>query len=113
YLALLVDTQHQALFGRVEIKTNHIGQFLQKFNVPRQLEITGSMGLEVVLLPQTMDGARADVLSPSHRPATPVRRALWLRLQGSLDHSGDFLLVVQWLSTATGLNLPYSLQPLG
>src|SRR5260370_21309532 len=82
YLALLVDAQHEAFFGRVEIKANHIGQFLQKFNVTRQLEITGSMVLKVVLLPQTMDDARADVLSPSHRPTTPVRRALWLGLQG-------------------------------
>src|SRR6266446_4557895 len=112
YLALLIDTQHQAFFRRVEIKAHHIGQFLQKLNVPGQLESTRSMRFEIVLLPQAMNGARADLLSPSHRPATPVGRALWLGLQGSLDHRGDLFRVVQWLSTAAGLNLPYSLQSL-
>src|SRR5437867_1457300 len=71
------------------------------------------MGLEIILLPEAMDGTRADILSPSHRPTTPVRRALWLGLQGGLDQGGDFFLVVQRLSTAAGLNLPYSLQSLG
>src|SRR5574342_144387 len=50
-LALLIDTQHQAFFRRVEIKANHISQLLQKLNVPRQLESTRSMWLEIVLLP--------------------------------------------------------------
>ena len=60
-----------------------------------------------------MDGARAELLSPPHRSTTPMSRTRWLGLQGGFDHGGNFFLVVQWLSAATGLNLPYSLQSLG
>src|SRR6267143_530378 len=112
-LARFIETEHQAFFRRVEIKANHISQFLQKLNVPRQFESARSMWLEIVLPPQAMDGTRANILSPSHRPTTPVCRSLWLGLQGGLDHGGDFFLVVHWLATAAALNLPYALQSLG
>src|SRR5437899_457639 len=70
------------------------------------------MGLEIVFLPEALDRTRADLLHPCHRPATPVRRAFRFTLQGRINNGSYFVVGIQSLSTTSGLNLPYALQPL-
>ena len=41
-LALLIDTEDKALIWRVQVKSNHVGQLFQEFDVPRQLEAARS-----------------------------------------------------------------------
>src|SRR5438552_5621326 len=101
-LALFIDTEDQALVGWVQIKSNHIGQLFQEFDVPRELKAARSMGLDVILLPQAVDGAGADVLGSRHRSATPVSRTFWLGLQGGGHYGRHLLLVVQGLAPPTG-----------
>src|SRR5258706_2662046 len=50
-LALLINTEDQALCWRIEVKANHVRQFLQELDIPRKLEASGLMGLEIVVLP--------------------------------------------------------------
>src|SRR4030043_1660064 len=50
-LTFLVDAEHQCLLRRIEIEPHHVGQFLQKFGIPRQLERPYSMRLKTMTLP--------------------------------------------------------------
>ena len=70
------------------------------------------MGLNVILLPQAVDRARADVLGSRHCSTTPVSRTFWLGLQRGGHYGGHLFLIVQGLATATGLNLPDAVQSL-
>ena len=106
HLALLIPAKNQALFWRIKVKAHHVGQLLQKFDIARELECTRSMRLEIVLLPQTAEGARTDLLNSRHRPATPVRRTFGLGLQSGFDDGAHLLLTIRWLAATTGMNLP-------
>src|ERR1051326_8806456 len=92
-LALLVDSEDQALVWWVEVKSNHIGQLFQEFDVPREFATARSMRLNIILLPQPVDGARTNVLGSRHRPTTPVSRTFWLGLQRS-RHDGRHLFLI-------------------
>src|SRR4051812_49425415 len=70
------------------------------------------MGLEIVLLPHPVDGARADLLGSRHGSTAPVRRAFWFGLQGGFHDGGHLLLAVRRLTAATRLNVPYAVQSL-
>src|SRR5947208_12197363 len=111
-LALFINTQDQAFFWRIQIKPNHIGQLFQKIDVPRALETISPVRLQIVFLPDAVDGVLADVLGTRHRPAAPVSRSFWLGLQGGPDDRGYLSLVVEGLATASGTNLPNRLQPI-
>jgi hypothetical protein len=41
-------------------------------DIPREFEIPRLMGLEIVVLPQAVDGAPANLLGSRHRAATPI-----------------------------------------
>src|SRR5207245_565036 len=111
-LALLIDTEDQALVWRVEVKSNHVGQLFQKFDVPREFEAARSMGLKIIFLPQPVDGTWADVVCSRHRPTAPVSRTFGLGLQSGGHYGRHLFLIVQGFTTATGLNFPHSVQSL-
>ena len=54
-LTFLVDAEHQGLLWRIEIETHHIGQFLQKLGITRQLERLDSVRLKTMTLPDPVD----------------------------------------------------------
>ena len=71
-LALFIDTEHQSFLRRVQIKSHHIGQLLQKTGISGKLEPFGPVRLDLVALPNPIDGRFAYALSFGHSPATPV-----------------------------------------
>ena len=44
-LALLIAAQHQRLFGRIEIETNHVPEFVLELRIVRQLKVLKRCGL--------------------------------------------------------------------
>jgi hypothetical protein len=48
-VALLIDTEHQRVFRRVHVKTDHIGQLLHEARVAGELQLANQMRLEAVL----------------------------------------------------------------
>ena len=54
-LTLLIDAQNNRMIGRVEIQANHIVKLFLELGVIRNLERLRSMGLQVVLPPDSMD----------------------------------------------------------
>src|SRR5258708_35602562 len=85
----------------------------QKLDVPRDLKTARSVGLKIILLPQSVDRALADLLGSRHRPAAPVSRTFWFGLQRGRDYGGHLLLIVEGLTTSTRLYFPDAVQSLG
>ncbi len=71
-LALLVGTEHQGLVGRIEVKSDHVRQFLDKLWVPAEFEDARPMRRETMGLPDTVDGLWTDPHHRSQRPRRPV-----------------------------------------
>src|SRR5882672_4684880 len=71
------------------------------------------MGFEIVVLPQAVDGAAANLLCSRHRAATPMSRTFWLSMQSRLDHGRHFVLIISGFTTAPGSCIPYSIQSIG
>jgi len=67
-LAFLVHAEHQRLLRRIEIKTHHVGQFLQKPGITRQFERLVSMRLK------TESSAGAEMITmPNLQELFPAR----------------------------------------
>jgi len=90
-LTFLVDTQNQGFFRRIEIQANDVAQLFDKTLVSTEFESFDSMGLQVVLLPDSADGCFADMLRRRHRPRAPMSRRRWFRLKRCFDNSPYFL----------------------
>ena len=89
-LALLVTTQHQSPFGWIQIQPDDVPELLLKVLVGRHLERPTQMGLQVVLLPDTMNTIRRDTYIGRHaayRPAALRPR----RPRGFSDNAFDNL----------------------
>src|SRR5215207_3565311 len=96
-LALFVDTQDQTLLGRIEVEPNHVRQLFQKLEIPGKFETPRLMGLKIVVLPQAVDGAPANLLSSRHCATTPMSQTFWLGLQRRLNHGCHLDLIIGWL----------------
>jgi hypothetical protein len=55
-LTLLIHTQHDGLLGRVQVQADHVGHFFQELRVARQLESLHPVRLQLVGLPDVVDG---------------------------------------------------------
>ena len=66
------------------------------------------MGLEMVGMPDVVDGGLADSLVFGHGAATPMRHSFGLGLQGGIDNGGDLVAVIAGLASASGGDLPES-----
>src|SRR5580658_100274 len=105
-LALLVQAQHQSFLRWIQIQPDNVGQFLQKFRIPRELKSTTQMRLEIVQLPQPIYRIFAHPLRLCHRPATPMRHARGLALQRSLNDALPRGSIVSGFSSSTRGDLP-------
>ena len=70
------------------------------------------MGLEMVGLPDVVDGGLADSLVFGHGAATPMGHSLGLGLQGGLDNGADLVAVIVGLAPASGGDFPESVESL-
>src|SRR6267378_2222319 len=68
------------------------------------------MGFEIVVLPQPVDGAAADLLGSRHRAATPMSRTFWLGMKSRLDHARHLVLIISWFAPAPGPRFPYPIE---
>ena len=64
------------------------------------------MRLELVILPDALDGVLADFLSPGQRARAPMGGPCGLGVQGGLDDAGNHLAVEGGLASTTWLDLP-------
>src|SRR5271157_231819 len=85
-LTFLVHAEHQCLLRRIEIKTHHVGQFLQKPRITRQFERLDSMRLKTMTLPDPVDGCLAYTMGFGHCPTTPMGGSSRPALQGGVDN---------------------------
>ena len=111
-LALFVHAQDDRLLRRIQVQSDHVGQFLQELGVAREFECLDKMRLQIVGLPDIVDGGLADTLTLGHRPATPMRHSCRFGLQSRLHYGGDLVNVIDRLASATWGDLPQSLQAL-
>ena len=108
-LALLIDAENQRLLRGIEVKADDVGEFFQKPHVARQLEVLGAVRLEMVALPNPLDGRLAHALLFGQAAATPVRGARWPGLQSSVNNGFDLAGCIMRLASASRSNLPKTL----
>src|SRR5436190_3255184 len=106
YLALFIDAENHCILRRRHVDADHIGQFLHELRVARELKGACEMRLEVVIVPNALNGAFTDTLRLGHGARAPVRGRTRLVLKGGLNHPGHTCFVVSNLSSATRSNLP-------
>jgi hypothetical protein len=75
-LGLLVDTDHQGLFRRVEVEPDDVGQLLFEGGIVAELEARGAVRLQLVLAPDTVHGCGAETDFSRQTTAAPVGRCL-------------------------------------
>ena len=90
HLAPLVDTKHDSVFGRAELKAHDRLQFLGKMRVIADLEGRGPMRLESMGVPDAEHTRIADPDLLRHAASTPMRGMGWFFERGQSDHFGDF-----------------------
>ena len=88
-LTFLVDAQNEGFVRWIEIESNNIVELLDKVFIAANLEGLDEMGLEVVLLPNTLNAHRTDALSLGHAPYAPVSFCGWFGTQRGLDNRTD------------------------
>ena len=71
-LALFVDREHQAVRRRVDVKPDHIAQFVDKLRIAAELEDPQLMRGEAMGVPDLLHGADRQPHRGSHRAAGPV-----------------------------------------
>lgn len=100
-LALLVDAQHQRVFRRIQVQTDHIPHFLHEERIGRELEGLGAVRLQAeqadVAVHRTFGNARLR-RQAAHRP---VRRRLGLTLQSLVDQGRNPIVIVRARSSGS------------
>src|SRR5712692_4792989 len=84
-LGFLVQRQHERVFRRVKVETDHVLQLLGKVRVVAQLEGLGPMWLETVLSPDAAHGLFAHPARFGHAAGAPLRSLGRLLLGGLAD----------------------------
>src|SRR4030065_602530 len=67
-LALLVNAEHQRVFGGIQVQANHIMEFLNETRIAAQFERTNQVGLPPMLLPDTLYGGGTQTHGRPHAP---------------------------------------------
>jgi hypothetical protein len=87
-LALLVHAQHQRMFGRIQVQTDDVFQFLGERGIVADLERFYAMWFQTVGAPDAAHAGFADADSRRHRARAPVRGVAGLLARG---HGHDAL----------------------
>ena len=112
-LTFLVHAQDKGFVRGIEIQSDDIVELLDKVFVAADLEGLDEMGLEVVLLPDTLNGHSTDALRPRHGAHAPVGCSRRLRVQRGLDDCPDLAVGDAWDTTGTWSVLFQARQPKG
>jgi hypothetical protein len=73
-LALLVDRQHGGVGRRIDIEPDDVAQLGDEVRIARKLELSASMRLQPVRLPDATDRAGTDAARPRHQIGRPMGR---------------------------------------
>ena len=73
-LAFLVKRQDDGVGGRIDIKANHIAQFLDEFGIGGKLELTHPVRLQPMCTPDALNRTDADADLLRHHGSGPMRR---------------------------------------
>ena len=111
-LALLVHTEHQRFFRRVEIEAHYVGELLQKLRITGEFETLGPVRLEAVALPDAVHGGFAYTLGLGHRAAAPVGCSRWLGLNRGVHDFFDLPGGEARLAAAARRDFPQAIRPL-
>lgn len=90
-LTFLVDAENQGFVGRIQIKPDHIVEFLDEALVAAELEGFDQMRFQVVLLPDPVNGVFAQALGLGHTSRAPVGGIGRRRVQGGVDDGLDLV----------------------
>jgi hypothetical protein len=71
--SLLVDREHDGMGGRIDIKPDHIAQFLDELGIGGELELPHAMRLQPVRSPDALHRTDADPALFCHHGCGPVR----------------------------------------
>ena len=88
-LALLVDAEHQGVFGGIQIETHHIAHLLIKLRVSTELERADQMWFQAVRMPDALHRGRANSLRFRHRSDAPMCRPLRPFLESGVYNRPD------------------------
>ena len=105
-LALFIHAEHDRILRRGQIHAHDIRELLQKFRVARKLETFGQMRLELMFLPDPLNGVLTDALCQCQGPTAPVRGPRRLGLQGGGHDVRHGRRAIPGLAPASGRNLP-------
>ena len=73
-LALLVEGQDDGVGGRIDIKANHVAQFLDELGIVGELELTQPVRLQPMRAPDALNRTDADADLVRHHRGGPMRR---------------------------------------
>jgi hypothetical protein len=74
HLALLVQTDHDRMVGRIQIQADDVAHLLDKLRVGRELERVDAMRLQPEGLPDARDGRLRQARDLRHGARAPLRR---------------------------------------
>jgi hypothetical protein len=99
-LSLLVGTEHQRPFRRVQVEADDVAHLLDQLGIVGELEGFGSMRLQAEGVPDPQHSGVAEAAGPGHLPRAPVSGVAGSGLQGLHHHRLN--LVVSDSSRRTG-----------
>src|SRR3972149_10278487 len=111
-LTFLVHAEHQCFLWRIQIQTHHVGQFLQKPGITRQLERLYSVRLKTMTLPTPVDRCLAYAMLFGHRPTTPMGGSLRPGLQCGVDNFLNLVYRELRFASTTCRYFPKTVRPL-
>ena len=89
-LALFVYGNHHRVTRRVHVEADDVLEPGRELGIGRALEGPDPMRLQIVRLPDALDGAQRQVHGLGHGPAGPMGDGPWRLPQGALDHGMHF-----------------------
>ena len=88
-LALLVDAEHQAVFGGIQVEAHHIAHLLVELRVSTELKRAHQMRFQAVRMPDALHRGRANPLRVRHRSHAPLGCPLGPFLEGGVYNRPD------------------------
>ena len=88
-LTFLVDAEYQGFVGRIQIKPDHVVEFLDEAPVAAELEGFDQVRFQVVLLPDSVNGVFAQPLGLGHTSRAPVSSVGRRGVQGGVNDGLD------------------------
>src|SRR5215472_12117791 len=111
-LTLLIDAEHDRVFGRIQIEPDHVGQLFDEARIVGEFEAGDPVRLQLMCSPDPVHGVWADTHGLGHGSAAPMGGPRRLAVEGGLDYGLDLLRRDGRLASAALLDLGQGLGPI-